>query len=58
MTKKSPTDRRNPTVNANGLIFGATEESTDLFPVLDPVIIRRPRSRWPVRDPKDTVLEG
>ena len=31
------TDRRNPTVNANGLIYGAPEESTDLFPVLDPV---------------------
>ena len=31
------TDKRNPRVNANGLIYGATEESTDLFPVLDPV---------------------
>ena len=31
------TDRRNPTVNANGKIYGATEDSTDLVPVLDPV---------------------
>jgi hypothetical protein len=31
------TDRRNPSVNANGKIYGATEDSTDLVPVLDPV---------------------
>ena len=31
------TDRRNPTVNAYGKIYGATEDSTDLVPVLDPV---------------------
>ena len=31
------TDRRNPTVNANGPIYGATEWSTDHVPVLDPV---------------------
>ena len=30
------TDKRNPTVNANGKLYGATEESTDLVPVLDP----------------------
>ena len=30
------TDQRNPTVNANGKIYGAPEESTDFFPVLDP----------------------
>jgi hypothetical protein len=29
-------DKRNPTVNANGLIYGATEESTPNFPWLDP----------------------
>jgi hypothetical protein len=32
----SGTDRRNPTVNGNGLIYGAPELSTDDFPVLDP----------------------
>lgn len=45
------TDRRNPTLNANGLIYGATELSTDYLPVLDPV--RHTVSRVPltVRDP-------
>jgi hypothetical protein len=32
----SGTDRRNPTVNGNGLLYGAPELSTDDFPVLDP----------------------
>ena len=31
------TDRRHPTVNANGLLYGAPEESTDVVPILDPV---------------------
>ncbi len=31
------TDRRNPTLNANGLIYGALELSADYLPVLDPV---------------------
>ena len=31
------TDRRNPTVNANGPIYGAPELSADYIPVLDPV---------------------
>ena len=31
------TDRRNPTVNANGPIYGALELSADYLPVLDPV---------------------
>ena len=30
------TDRRNPTVNANGLLYGALELSSDYTPVLDP----------------------
>jgi hypothetical protein len=46
------TDKRNPTVNANGLIFGATELSTDLLPVLDPVAHRAWEIKHPVRDPK------
>jgi hypothetical protein len=46
------TDKRNPTVNANGLIFGATELSTDLLPVLDPVGHRAWEIKHPVRDPK------
>ena len=45
------TDRRNPTVNANGLLYGALELSADYTPVLDPV--RHVASRIPltVRDP-------
>jgi len=45
------TDRRNPTVNANGLIYGALELSADYLPVLDPV--RHVTSQVPltVRDP-------
>lgn len=45
------TDRRNPTVNANGLIYGALEASADYLPVLDPV--RHTASKVPltVRDP-------
>ena len=45
------TDKRNPTVNANGPIFGATELSTDLVPVLDPVRHRAFEIKHPVRDP-------
>ena len=45
------TDKRNPTVNANGPIYGATEESTDLFPILDPVHSRATQIKMPVRDP-------
>jgi hypothetical protein len=45
------TDRRDPTKNANGLIYGALELSADYLPVLDPV--RNTISRVPltVRDP-------
>jgi len=45
------TDRRNPTLNANGSIYGALELSADYLPVLDPV--RNTASRVPltVRDP-------
>src|SRR5215467_13564067 len=46
------TDKRNPTVNANGLIFGATEESTDLFPILDPMNHKATRVEMLVREPK------
>jgi hypothetical protein len=45
------TDKRNPTLNPNGLIYGSPEESTDLFPVLDPVHHRATQVRMPVRDP-------
>src|SRR5882672_6384064 len=46
------TDKRNPRLNPNGLIYGATEESTDLFPVLDPVKHKATQVKMLVRDPK------
>ena len=46
------TDKRNPTVNANGPIYGSPEESTDLVPVLDPVRNEAREIRHPYRDPK------
>jgi len=45
------TDKRNPRLHANGPIYGATEESTDLFPVLDPVKHKATQVRMLVRDP-------
>ncbi|MEA2989948.1 MAG: hypothetical protein QOG83_2659, partial [Alphaproteobacteria bacterium] len=45
-------DKRNPTVNANGLVFGATEVSSDLVPVLDPVKNIAYEVKLQVRDPK------
>jgi hypothetical protein len=45
------TDRRNPTINANGKIYGAPENSTDHFPVLDPKTNTASSVKHPVRDP-------
>jgi hypothetical protein len=45
------TDRRNPTVNANGKIYGATEDSSDLVPVLDPVNHTASQIRLTTRTP-------
>jgi hypothetical protein len=46
------TDKRNPAVNANGLIYGSPEESSDDLPVLDPVHFTTSRVKIPYRDPK------
>ena len=46
------TDKRKPTFNANGLIYGSPEESTDLVPVLDPVKNTATTITHPYRDPK------
>ena len=46
------TDRRNPRVNANGKIYGSTEDSTDMVPILDPVTHTATQVKHPVRDPK------
>ena len=45
------TDKRNPTVNANGLIYGSPEESTDFAPILDPSENSNSQVKIPVRDP-------
>ncbi len=46
----SSTDRRNPTLNPYGKIYGAPELSTDNFPILDPVANTAVTFRAPVRD--------
>jgi len=45
-------DKRDPTRNANGLIFGATENSTDMVPVFDPKTNKAYEVKLQVRDPK------
>ncbi|MEK7402816.1 MAG: carboxypeptidase-like regulatory domain-containing protein [Gemmatimonadota bacterium] len=52
------TDRRKPTLNANGKLYGALELSSDYLPVLDPV--RHEASRVPltVRDPATPGTPG
>jgi hypothetical protein len=45
------TDRRNPTLNPNGLIYGALELSADYLPVLDPVHNTTSKVELTVRDP-------
>jgi len=56
------TDRRNPTVNANGKLYGTTEEGTDDIPILDPAHNAVAEIKHPVRDPntpssKDAPME-
>jgi len=46
----SGTDRRDPTVNGHGLIYGAPELSSDNFPVLDPLHNRATTFKASVRD--------
>ena len=45
------TDKRNPTVNANGPLYGSAEESRDYLPVLDPVHNTASTVKVPYRDP-------
>lgn len=45
------TDKRKPTLNANGLIYGSPEESRDYLPVLDPVHNTISQVKVPYRDP-------
>ena len=46
------TDRRKPTLNPNGKLYGSPEESTDYVPILDPVTHTATEVKHPVRDPK------
>jgi hypothetical protein len=45
------TDKRNPRVNANGLIYGSPEESSDMIAVLNPVTNTASVLKHPYRDP-------
>jgi hypothetical protein len=45
-------DKRNPTVNAGGPIYGALEESGDYLPVVDPKSNTAGRIQLTVRDPE------
>jgi len=46
------TDKRNPTVNANGPIYGSLEASADYLPVVDPMRHAASQVKLQVRDPK------
>ena len=45
-------DKRNPTVNANGPVYGALEASADYLPVVDPTRHTATQVKLQVRDPK------
>ncbi len=46
------TDKRNPTVNANGPVYGALEESGDYWPVVDPTKHTATQIKLIVKDPQ------
>lgn len=48
------TDRRSPTVNGYGLLYGSPELSTDEFPMLDPIANTATSFTAPVRDADTT----
>ena len=52
------TDKRNPTVNANGPIYGSPEESSDFVPVLDPVHNTTKLIKHPFIDPETPSFRG
>lgn len=51
-------DRRKPTVNANGPLYGAPEYSTDMMPILDPKTHKVSYFKMPVADEKMPVSLG
>jgi len=52
------TDRRDPTVNANGPVYGALELSKDYTPVLDPTTHTASQIPLTVRDPATQPAQG
>ncbi|MDZ7771730.1 MAG: carboxypeptidase-like regulatory domain-containing protein [Balneolaceae bacterium] len=52
------TDRRDPTLNADGKIYGALEASSDYLPVLDPAAHDTSRVPVTVRDPDTRPASG
>lgn len=51
-------DRRKPTVNAHGKLYGAPEYSTDMMPILDPKTHTVSSFKLPVADPNMPVSLG
>jgi hypothetical protein len=51
-------DRRFPTVNAHGPLYGSPEYSSDLIPILDPVKNTATTFKAPVRDPEMPLSLG
>ncbi|HXV47455.1 MAG TPA: carboxypeptidase-like regulatory domain-containing protein, partial [Candidatus Binatia bacterium] len=51
-------DRRYPTVNAYGPVYGSTEHSTDIMPILDPKTHKVTDFKLPVRDADTPVAIG
>ena len=51
-------DRRNPTVNAYGPLYGSPEYSTDNMPILDPKTNKVSFFKMPVADPEMPELLG
>jgi hypothetical protein len=51
-------DRRKPTVNAYGKLYGSPEYSTDLMPILDPRTHQVTSFKMPVADPNMPVSLG
>jgi hypothetical protein len=54
----SGTDRRNPTVNPYGALYGAPELSTDEFPILDPRTNTATFHKAPVQDPNTPTTKS
>jgi hypothetical protein len=52
------TDRRDPTVNGYGKLYGSAEVSTDLVPILDPMNNIATTVAMPVADPDMPVAHG